>query len=121
MTALTAGEAEVIARGRQILSRALSGDFPWPPYRCGSIAACRHGLEQDLADYDGLLDGSRHPASVYDDLGRHQDDALAVAVERIVQDVADWAGALVLAVREHCGEQAAEWVAGGTREMGEAA
>ena len=94
--ALTAAEAEAIARGNATLSWVGSDDFPWPGFGDGEIKRHRDGLQDCLGDHAGLMRKDIHPADLFPDLGRGQDNALEQALERVTQDIRDWTRELVV-------------------------
>jgi len=112
--ALTAEEAEVIARAKAVLARAESPDFPYPwlAKRSDNVQVCLAGLRDSIAEHDGLISGSRHPESVFHELGRHQDNAAELALEWVTEDIAYNTGAFVIAVGDACGDKAAAFVSG---------
>jgi hypothetical protein len=93
--ALTAAEAEVIARANAALSWIGSDDFPWPA-DSGLIKMYAGCLRDSLADYAGLTAGNCHPASLFPDLGHGQDNAMEQALDRVTQDITDWTRELVV-------------------------
>ena len=90
--ALTAAEGEAIERARNALSWIGAGTFPWAFARSDEIQACAEALRGSLDDYAGLtsVPPREHPATLFPDLGRGQDDALATALDRVTQDIRDW-------------------------------
>jgi hypothetical protein len=116
--AVTPAEAEVISGARAVLAAVRSDDFPWPCRDSAAITMCAEALADCLDEHVALRKGWRHPESVFPDLGRHQDDALAVALGRVTQDIGKWAGAVVVTVRDKCGVKAAEYVSGAAPAAG---
>ena len=93
--ALTAAEAEAIARARAALDWVNADSFPWPPLGGGEIRRHRDGLADCLDDYAGLTAGRIHPADLFEDLGRGQDNAMELALDLVTQDIRDWTAELV--------------------------
>jgi len=98
---LTPAETALMERASAQLLRVLADTFPWPPRRTGDLSerddlkGTIAGLRASLADFNALRDGRIHPASLFFDLAAgHPDGALAEAMERVAQDIADWTGAL---------------------------
>ena len=92
--ALTPDETALMDRAIAQLLRVLADAFPWPA-DSGGIKVCLAGLHESLADFNGLRDRTVHPATLFFDLAAgHPDGALAEAMERVAQDIADWTGAL---------------------------
>lgn len=89
--ALTAEEAEAIARARAALAWIGSDDFPWP-YDSGLIKRHRDGLNECLGDYADLtaLPPRTQPGDLFPDLARGQDNALELALDLVTQDIRDW-------------------------------
>ena len=90
--ARTAEEA-AIDRGWATFRNAMN--TMWP-------ASVRNAVKRPVADlldalelYSELLNEDIHPATAYDDLADHRDDALAVALERAAQAVGEQADELV--------------------------
>jgi len=93
--ALTAAEAEAIARANGTLDWVNAGTFPWAFAAAGEIKACAASLGEALDDYDGLTTGAIHPASLFFDLeAGHPDGAMGDALDRVTQDIRDWTKAL---------------------------
>ena len=86
--ALTAAEAAAIARARCALSWIAADTFPWADAPAGIKDTAGH-LEDCLDDYAGLETGRVHPASLFPDLGHHQDNAMETALDRVTQDIRD--------------------------------
>jgi hypothetical protein len=120
-TATIVREAEIISRAQAILDRAeADAEFPWASdeHTRKTIRACAEGVGDCLEEYADLTATPQraHPASVFPDLGHHQDNALEIALERVAEDARLWAGALVLAVREQVGDQIASRLEAGADE-----
>lgn len=94
--ALTAEEAEAVARARATLSWIRGDDFPWP-FDSGLIKMNLAGLEESLGDYAGLTSTPPriHPADLFEELGRGQDNALEEALDLVTQDIREWTRELV--------------------------
>ena len=118
---LTDAEAAVLEHSRALLARAEAlldsaeaGTFGEDPHGYGRkalVMACQ-GLEEARDYHRDLREGTAHPAEWFADLADHRDDALAVALERVTQDITAWAGAVVLVLAEHCAPEVAETVRG---------
>ena len=93
--ALTAAEAEAIARARAALAWIRADSFPWPGWGGRQITETAESLSGCLDDYTALTTGERHPADLFEDLGRGQDNAMELALDLVTQDIRDWTGALV--------------------------
>jgi hypothetical protein len=95
--ALTATEAEAIARANAALAQVGADTFPWPalPERRTEIKTYIAGLRDSLADYAALTTGDTHPASLFPELGRGQDDAMGIALDLVAQDIRTWTRELV--------------------------
>ena len=93
--ALTAAEAGAIARANAALNWIGADTFPWPARGSGDIRLHADVLRDSLRDYADLTASRIHPATLFPDLDRHQDDAMGVALDRVTQDITDWTGALV--------------------------
>jgi hypothetical protein len=100
----------LVSQARGILSR-VDDSFPWPADGMRLVSMVRYGLEEVLDVHGRLCTGELDPESEFPDL-EHETDALKIALERVAEDVDAWAGALVLVVREHCGEEEAAYVSG---------
>ena len=99
-------EPEAIARARGALAVVCSDAFGWPSDRgsCRQISDCAEWLKDDLATYEGLLDGRIHPVIEFPELEQiWSGDALEQAIERVARDIMAGASALVAGL----GEQAA--------------
>ena len=92
--ALTADEVEAIARANAALMWIRADGFPWP-VNSSEIKTYAAGLRDSLDDYAALAADRTHPASVFPDLDRHQDDAMAQALGRVTEDIRKWTRALV--------------------------
>jgi hypothetical protein len=101
----------LVSRARDILCR-VDDSFPWPADDRGSVLMACYELEETLDVHALLRTGELHPASEFPDL-EGETEALEIALERVSEDISDWAGALVAAVREYCGEEVAAYVNGG--------
>jgi hypothetical protein len=117
-------EAEIIVAARGVLSRAESGDVPWPDgftwtdgFR-GSFRMARCGLRETLEIHELIKSEIIHPASEFADL-EDEAGAYGIALSRIAEDISTWAEALVLVIAEHCGTKAADYVSGADRPAGE--
>jgi hypothetical protein len=89
--ALTAAEGAAIERARNALGWIHADTFPWPaPDRAAEIKHHADELRGTLDDYAGLTAGSIHPATLFPDLGRGQDNALETALDRVTADIRDW-------------------------------
>ena len=109
---LTAAETGIIRHARDVLAR-LDDDgfpFPWLAQRSANIQICKTWLLESLEDHAGVSAVRIHPESLFPDLGRHQDNAVEIALERLTEDIAVNDGALTLAIREACGAEAAAYV-----------
>jgi hypothetical protein len=93
--ALTAAEAEAIARANAALSWIRAVTFPWAFADSRAVKACASSLRECLEDYAGLENGTVHPAAVFLELGRGQDNALGIALDLVTQDIRDWTAELV--------------------------
>jgi hypothetical protein len=93
---LTASEAEAIARARAALAWIAADSFPWPSFGAGQIHAVADSLREALADHDalGAIPARAHPADLFPDLGRGQDNALELALDLVTQDIREWTGEL---------------------------
>jgi hypothetical protein len=95
--ALTAAEAGAIARAGATLAWIRADTFPWPPHE-GSRQICAQGgiLREALDDYAGLtsVPPRTHPATLFPDLGRGQDNALETALDWVTRDIRDVTGEL---------------------------
>jgi len=117
-TATLAREAEVITRAREILARTDDDpEFPWTSseHARKTIRMCAEGIREWLEVHEDLLaePPRNHPVSEFPDLGAGwPDDALATALERVTEDIRVWTGALVLAVRDHAGQERAAFLGG---------
>jgi hypothetical protein len=87
--ALTAAEAEAIARAHGTLDWIRADTFPWPAQGSGEILACADVLREALDDYARLtsVPPREHPATLFPDLGRGQDNALETALDRVTGDI----------------------------------
>ena len=96
MITLTAAEAEAIARARAALAWVNADTFPWPGWGSSEIKRHIEGLSGCLDDYDGLTSCPPriHPADLFPDLGRGQDNALELALDLVAQDIRDWTAEL---------------------------
>ena len=94
--ALTTEEAEAIARARAALSWLDAPDFPWPA-DSGLLKAVRDSLRDCLRDYADLTasPARAHPAGLFPELGRGQDNALEQALDLVTQDIREWTRELV--------------------------
>ena len=92
--ALTATEAGVIARANAALAWIRADGFPWP-VNTSEIKTYAAGLRDSLDDYAALTTDRTHPATLFLDLDRHQDDAMAQALDRVTEDIRKWTQALV--------------------------
>jgi hypothetical protein len=94
---LTAEEAEAIARARAALAWIGSDDFPWPSFGSGAIKMHADGLRESLNDHAALTatPARAHPADLFPDLGRGQDNALELALNLITLDIREWTRELV--------------------------
>ncbi|HTX28989.1 MAG TPA: hypothetical protein VME19_18455 [Streptosporangiaceae bacterium] len=90
----------------------MDDSFPWPSDDGGSVATARYALEEALDAYGRLRARELHPVSEFPDL-EDETEALEIALDKVTQDISDWAGALVMVVREYCGEEVAAYVCGG--------
>lgn len=103
--ALTDAEAGIIAQARKQLARVEADSFPWPPPRTGNLSrrddlkATLGFLRDSLDDLTALRGGDLHPATVFPDLDDGRDDALAVALRLVLQDIAEW----TIALANHAG------------------
>ncbi len=95
MIALTAAEAEAIARANAALGWINADTFPWPLDGGAEIRRYADELRDALDDYAGLTNGSTHPATLFPDLGRGQDNAMETALDLVTQDIRELTGALV--------------------------
>ena len=93
--ALTKEEAEVIARANAALSWVACDDFPWPGYGDGGIKRHADELRDCLADHARLTANAIHPADLFPDLGRGQDNAMEQALDRVTADIRCWTRDLV--------------------------
>ena len=93
--ALTVEEAEAIARANTALSWVACDDFPWPGYGDGEIKRHADELRDCLADHAALINEDRHPADLFPDLGRGQDNAMEQALDRVTDDITNWTRDLV--------------------------
>jgi hypothetical protein len=103
-------EAEAVAYARSVLSRAEAARFC---HLHRDILMAAAGLRDTLEDYDLIRNGWLHPATAYEDLGRHQDDATATALSRKASEIGVWVSALTIVIRERRGDADAEFVAKG--------
>ena len=108
---ITRSEALVIARA----SAALTATDQWlaanQDREARLVRSYMEWLREALEAYEGLADGSLHPASEYPELARWwPDDAQGQALGMAAANIADDTGALVLTVREQCGDGTAESV-----------
>ena len=87
--ALTAAEAEAIARANGTLDWIRADTFPWPAKGSGEILAHADSLREALDDYAGLTAGAIHPATLFPDLGYGQDNALETALDWVTADIRD--------------------------------
>jgi len=92
--ALTAAEAEAIARAHGTLDWIGADTFPWPAQGSGEIKEHADELREALDDYAGLTASAIHPATLFPDLGHHQDNAMETALDRVTQDIREWTRAL---------------------------
>jgi hypothetical protein len=92
--ALTQAEAEAIARANAALSWIRADTFPWPPQGGDDIRLHADGLRGALDDYADLTASRTHPATLFPDLSDQRDDAMAIALDRVTQDIRDWTGVL---------------------------
>jgi hypothetical protein len=96
----TSAEDTILAAAFTALSRVKADTFPWPPRRNGiclsdDLKGTIAGLTASIADFTALRTGRTHPATLFFDLAAgHPDGALAEAMERLAQDIADWTSAL---------------------------
>ncbi len=93
--ALTNAEAQAIARAHAALNWISAGTFPWAFASTGDIKDTADELRDALDDYAGLTNGSTHPATLFPDLGRGQDNAMETALDLVTQDIRELTGALV--------------------------
>ena len=93
--ALTAEEAEVIARANAALSWIRAGTFPWAFADRDLIKACADSLRECLEDYAGLETGRTHPATVFPELEDGRDNAMETALDLTAEDIQDWTRELV--------------------------
>ena len=93
--ALTAAEAEAIARANAALSWVQADTFPWAFARSGEIKACADGLRDSIGDYAALTTGGTHPGTLFPDLEAGQDNAMETALDRVTEDIRKWTQALV--------------------------
>jgi hypothetical protein len=100
----------IISQAQGILSR-VDDSFPWPGDDGGSVATARYALEEALDAHGRLRTRELHPASEFPDL-EDETGALEIALEKVTEDISDWAGALVTVVREYCGDEVAAYVSG---------
>jgi hypothetical protein len=98
--ALTTGEAEAIARANAALSWIRADSFPWPVRGSGEIKARADDLRDSLDDYAGLTAGRIHPATLFFDLSRHQDNAMEIALDKVTQDIRERTRALTVLAQE---------------------
>jgi hypothetical protein len=112
--ALTQAEAEAIARANAALSWIRADTFPWPAQGSEEIRLHADGLRGALDDYADLTASRTHPATLFPDLSDERDDAMAVALDRVTEDIRAWTGAL-------CGLASAAEEAFRAREEGRAA
>ena len=94
--ALTAAEAGAIARANAALSWIGADTFPWPAQGSGDIRLHADVLRDSLRDSADLTASRIHPAALFPDLDRHQDDAMGVALDRVTEDITDWTAALTI-------------------------
>jgi hypothetical protein len=110
--ALTTEEAEAIARARAALSWLNAPDFSWPA-DSGLLKACRDSLKDCLRDYADLIASPprTHPADLFEELRRGQDNALELALDLVTQDIRDWTRELVRLgnLAEEAARAQAEW------------
>jgi hypothetical protein len=93
--ALTAAEAEAIARANAALNWIRADGFPWAFARSGEIKECADLLRDCLDDYAGLTTNRAHPADVFPDLDGRADNAMETALDRVTEDIRDWTRELV--------------------------
>jgi len=87
--ALTAAEAETIARAHGALNWVGADTFPWPGEGGTAIEDCAGSVREALEDYAGLTTGAIHPATLFPDLGYGQDNAMETALDLVTQDIRD--------------------------------
>ena len=92
--ALTKAEAEAIARANAALMWIQADGFPWPA-NGSEIKTYAAGLRDSLDDYADLTAGRTHPATLFPDLDRHQDNAMETALDKVTEDIRKWTRALV--------------------------
>ena len=94
--ALTTAEAKAIAGARGALSWIDADSFPWPQDG-GLIKFHAAGLRDSLGDYADLtaIPPRSHPADLFPELGRGQDNALELALDLVTQDIREWTGELM--------------------------
>jgi hypothetical protein len=112
--ALTTAEVGIIERGKAVLARAEAEDFPFPwlAKRSSNVEVCKTALHESLEEHAAITAGSRHPESVFPHLRNPQDDDTGITREWLAEDINWNTGALVIAIREACGEDAAAFVRG---------
>lgn len=93
--ALTAEEAEAIGRANAALSWIAADDFPWPDFGDGEIKRHADELRECLADHARLTRNDIHPADLFPDLGRGQDNAMELALDWVASDIRNWTRELV--------------------------
>ena len=94
--ALTAAEAEAIARAGAALSRVRADTFPWEVARSDEIKACAENLREALDDYADLTASPprTHPATLFPDLAYGQDNAMELALDMVTEDIGKLTGDL---------------------------
>jgi hypothetical protein len=96
-------EPEAIARARGALALVCSDAFGWPsdPGSCRQISDCAEWLKDDLATYEGLLDGRIHPVIEFPELEQiWSGDALELAIAKVARDIVAGASALLAGLDE---------------------
>jgi hypothetical protein len=96
-------EPEAIARARGALAVVCSDAFGWPsdPGSCRQISDCAEWLKDDLATYEGLLDGRIHPVIEFPELEQiWSGDALELAIAKVARDIVAGASALLAGLGE---------------------
>ena len=91
--ALTAAEGEAIERASDALKWISADTFPWPQDG-GEIHLHAEGLRDSLRDYADLAAGRTHPAGLFPELGRGQDNAMELALDLVTRDIREWTGEL---------------------------
>jgi len=93
-------------------SRPIESDdfpFPWLAKRSSNVEVCKTALRESLDEHAAITAGSRQAESVFPHL---QDNGTEIAGEWLAEDINWNTGALVIAIREACGEDAAAFVSG---------